>query len=118
MNKPDIDETWLGPILECHLGPVSAPGELEGRIEAPRLPSRSSTRRLAWSLAAAMVLVAIVWGFHLRGATATLEVPSAYHVQLRASLRTNTGFDVPFATRRAASCLLCHIGPVDPSALN
>ena len=87
MRKSDLDGTWLDPLLERHLGRVTAPAELWDRIETPLVANAGNVaRRLAWVLAGAMVLVAIVWGFHLRGATPT-------------EARTTTG----------SACLLCHV---------
>jgi len=98
VDKQEIDSRWLDPLLERHLGRVAAPGELLDRIEAPRLAiPGNATRRLAWTLAAAMVLVAILWGFHLRGATAPMQVAS------RSS---------------GPACLACHVTPEQQTALN
>jgi hypothetical protein len=62
-------------ILEQNLGRVDAPPELWERVQNPRGPRPQ--RRMAWVLAAALPVVAIMWGFHPREKPA--QAPSRLH---------------------------------------
>ena len=87
------ERSWLEPVLQKELRGVEAPRGLLERIEQPRMPAPASGARLAWALGAAMVVAALLWGFHLRGDDARFPAQSWIPSQLDSK-----------------SCVLCHVG--------
>jgi len=102
-------------ILERHLGPVTAPGELWDRIQTPSAPRpqpgfRLAWRKLAWTAAALLAVAGVVSSFRTPYLTAAneaaalqalargpgdLEFQSGKAGEIRAWIRTGTGMDVP-----------------------
>ncbi len=86
--------SWLEPILNKELGRVQAPGGLWERVEQPRVVDTSvPSGRLVWALGAAMIVFALLWGFHLRGDDGRLPTQTWMPSQLDSK-----------------SCVLCHVG--------
>lgn len=93
-----MSHDWVGPELERHLRPVTAPDELWDRVQNPR------ARRpvIAWKLAfAAMVVMATAWALHPR--TASFESDRAGDI--RDWVKARTGLDIPLSP--AAPLHLC-----------
>lgn len=121
MDKQELRNEWLEPVLTRHLGQVIAPDELWYRVHNnPPVPSaKSSVRQLAWALAATLAIVTVAWGFHARrsGLTASealairslergqdrLEFRSGEVAQIRAWVETGTGIDIPLPSETPAA---------------
>jgi hypothetical protein len=85
---------WLEQELTRQFAPVAAPDGLWDRIHEQRRPLRSNPRlNPAWAIAAAsfMALLAVFIGQQTR----TAEFRSADPSEIRAWIRSHTGFDVP-----------------------
>ncbi len=88
------ERSWLEPLLHKKLRGVEAPPDLWRNIEQPQvLPAPAAGGRLIWALGAAMVVAALLWGFHLRGDDGRLPAQTWMPAQLDAK-----------------SCVLCHVG--------
>jgi hypothetical protein len=104
MHQSNMDNGWLEAALERHLHAVPAPESLWDRIETPGVEKAPvPSRRLAWALTAAMLVIAIFWGFHLRGATPALPFRPAETARVRISIPLTSPREVPVRT-----CVLCH----------
>jgi hypothetical protein len=86
------ERSWLEPALQKELRRVKAPAELWRNIEKPRVAS-GNTGRFIWALGGAMVVAALLWGFHLRGEESRLPSQSWMPAQMDSK-----------------SCVLCHVG--------
>jgi hypothetical protein len=104
--------SWLAPELERGLREVTAPPELWDRIQAPKRAPAGGSRRLAWALAAAVVLIAFgLSTVHRESAAIESDSqPLAFHcqnpAQLRAWVKARTGLDVPLRGAPPASIQL------------
>lgn len=119
MHKPD--EAWLEPVLERHLGRVTAPEGLWDRVHNPAVRrSGNSTRRLAWASAAALfALVVAAWGLRASRGSAFanealavqaltrgpehLQFRSNSAMEIRSWVKTRTGIDIPFPPETSSS---------------
>jgi hypothetical protein len=97
VHKVSMDQEWLEPALASSLGAVEAPEELWERLQNPRaLRSAGSIRGLAWTLAAASALLAILWGLYPRR-EGNLELRSDEVAEVRRWVKDNTGLEIPLA---------------------
>lgn len=100
MLRSEIEKSWLEATLERRLGRVGAPVELWDRVQFPRT---SSVRRSAFApLAAALVVIAVMWGFHLKSGGAAVQFRSHDPEAVRAWVKANTGLDVPLHSGQLA----------------
>jgi hypothetical protein len=89
---------WIETMLERKLDRVAAPAELWDRIDnrsltvAARKEHVRAVEKLAWTLVAAMLLVALAWGLRPRR---DLVFQSDSAAQIREWVQANAGFDVP-----------------------
>jgi len=98
VHKPELDEHWLDPLLTRYLGRVQSPQGLWTRIEAARHERRNrSAGQMAWTLAAALMVVGSLWGVYPRAGrgVAYASCNSGDPVLVRAWIESAVGFDVP-----------------------
>jgi hypothetical protein len=89
-------DLWLDPVMERHLGQVSAPDGLWDAIQRPparTIPRSRAPRHLLVTLAAAS-LAAALWGFLPRHSDTELRSNTA--TEIRAWVQSKTGLDIPF----------------------
>lgn len=105
---PELREIGVEDVLDRHLGQVSAPEELWRRMQSGARPRRSRpvSRRLMWSMAAAMVAGGAAWALHPRPAA---EIQSANAAEIRQWVKTNAGLDVPLRDSSSVQLIGAHV---------
>jgi hypothetical protein len=105
---PELREIGMEDVLDRHLGQVSAPEELWRRVQSGVRPQRSRpvSRRLIWSMAAALVAGGAAWALHPRPGA---EIQSANAVEIRQWVKTNAGLDVPLRDSSAVRLIGAHV---------
>jgi len=107
-----MNERWLEPLLERDLANATAPDELWSRVQFPRERTASGVpvRRVAWALAAAALVLAVL-GLRASRQPAVLHSSSA--VEIQAWVKTNTGLDpgLPVNPPRSIQLIGAHVIP-------
>jgi hypothetical protein len=122
VHKLEMSEVRIEPVLERHLGPVTAPDELWKRIQYPKAPRQQAFHlRLVWALPAGLLVLAMMWAIYpgpevhstqalgmraLSRGPADLEFRSAEAGEIQAWVKTRTGLDVPILAEPAPTIRL------------
>lgn len=109
---PELKESALGDLLDRHLGQVAAPEELWSRIQNGSRPRRASmrvrpvSRRLAWTMAAAMMVGGAAWMLHPRP---NAELRSNSATEIREWVKERTELNVPLRESAPVQLLGAHL---------
>ncbi len=116
MREPEIDTTWLAPLLEQKLRQVAAPEEILTRVGDPQVPRAWSIFPSLAVLTAVTVVATALWGFFprlsssantqaspaqvfaiqaLAGGPERLDFQSGAVPEIRAWVKARTGLEIP-----------------------